>query len=91
MVMEMTANKNNPDNNNYCTKFAKKSFENQYHITEILTRGGRGSFAFWGQSSNGSYHSLCVLELSLIALCLCKWMIWHCPHRKQFRRIAGCV
>jgi len=30
-----------------------------------------------------------LLELSVVVLCLCNWLLQHCPHRKQFRRIAN--
>jgi len=31
---------------------------------------------------------LLLLELSVVVLCLCNWLVQHCPHRKQFRRIG---
>jgi len=38
-----------------------------------------------------SLHGQTVLiEFKLVLLCLSKWVVSHCPHRKQFRRIGNC-
>jgi len=36
----------------------------------------------------GNLLLLLLLELSVVVLCLCNWLVQHCPHRKQFRRIG---
>jgi len=36
-----------------------------------------------------TYIVFCASTFILVKLCLSMWILWHFPHRKQFRRIAG--
>jgi len=62
----------------------KRLFYAEYFITNTVFK------KYYLGLINGiaAFVAVCVSKFDLVTLCLCMWILWHFPHRKQFRRIA---